>query len=707
MKKFWFLFFLSLIINLAAKDLEYDFNLYFKVENRFSGNSYIKYNELEDYGKGIEKLGMEIKHFDEKKYFIDFKYQLYNQDNIDNFNYIKNIDIQDYRILLKTVNLPKINAGKVYWQDNQLTEKLTTSPIEMLQYLFNNRTILAKNGDIIEAPEEKIHIYLIDLEGIKQYFSQYDFINDFYFLIYYNEKNLSENEIIKSLTLNRIPLADGVAFQKYTIFDEKVIQNKLKAAEAAEKKKQERLQQIQKELAKIKQKKQAEPDKKEKVIAKDKDAAISEIDLLHDNEIDRKLNTFSEKIGKKIDTADRIRLKETIPKLEYEANRKIENIFWEFYHEKEESFIEPRTDIKTEKADIDTISYREISRKMTKVKIDTQPEKQIIKSARKTVKIPEIPRINEQVENLFWKHYHTIVEQDKIAFKDSLQDVASLPKPEISEEKPLFEEKIFQIINTNPELLYPIKTETPFQVHFNGPILKKEYSADLSNLSSSSQFELKLRNNADRHDLELNIEIPRGYAIEDTYADTLYSTIINIKKKNNLQLNIRKTNNFPIIFIDKSEILPISWIGIEPIIADIEKSVDFSEGYGVFYISGEKMYGQFSEENDASYKDYIWDKIYPLATSSGIRFEHISKLAAKWKETNYYKRYYPTIHLFLSRATLKAFISTSSWQLNKEKFTELKDKFSTKRSKIVIHSHIEHDDDFPIEKMGVYFRKIR
>ncbi len=276
-------------------------------------------------------------------------------------------------------------------------------------------------------------------------------------------------------------------------------------------------------------------------------------------------------------------------------------------------------------------------------------------------------------------------------------------KKEIKKEehKPKNIIKKIVIINKAKKCRYPL--EENIKILVSGVHFKKKKTYNISSISKYTHLEVEILDKSGKD--TLSFIIPKGYMISGIYADSVFTLVTDIKNTPKINIEINKLPEFPIIFIDKSEISPIEWVGIEPIIKDIKKSVKQSENFAVFYIENEKIKGNFSEDISQSCENYIWDNIYPLATSAGIRMEHLYNLADIWNSSYYSKRFVPIVHLFLSRATLKSLIAMDDWELTKKKFKILESKFG--KCKIVIHSKITKKDNIPLYKLGLPFRKIK
>jgi len=201
--------------------------------------------------------------------------------------------------------------------------------------------------------------------------------------------------------------------------------------------------------------------------------------------------------------------------------------------------------------------------------------------------------------------------------------------------------------------------------------------------------------------VEIGFYPPKGFSINGFLSDKYCSVFIDTaKQKQKISLSIKKLEHIPILFIDKSEIAPVEWVGVEKIIKHIKKQVRINDKYGIFYVSGEKLFGKFYNIDDKDFEDFIWETIFLLPTSSGVRFEHILPLGNKWLKSDWNQQYYPEIHLFLSQATLKSYTTkVNSSQIIDDFAKNISNRMKEKNVSIIYH----HKKD---KKNQINFRKL-
>jgi hypothetical protein len=533
-----------------------------------------------------------------------------------------------YDFMLYSINLWKMNTSDFLFDTPKLVENATTSPITLLQRLFLDKSFYDDEKNNIPEPQNNIYLIFIDSSHFKRLLPIGNYIKDFFIVIYYNKDNLTQKQIIRSLSIDGMPLpiAD---YKFYSLYEPYVMEQM----------------------------------KKEELLAKE-----SEKNLYED-------------LSKEI---KEIRIKKEVPK---EAVKK-ENIPIKTK--------EPTKSIPTITHKDKTPAKKTIKKETIKTKkntIEIQKEK-IIKNKPKSTEITSLPKKKEYLEK---KHKTKIKAKKK---KTKVIDTAkSKPKKALPKIKKEIEKRI--ILVNKASLKYPIDETMDFIIkgtHFPKP---KRFS--LSSVSKNTRIFATIPNINGPDTLKF--PIPKGYTINGITADSILTIIKDIKEIDKLQLYIKKLPVFKLILIDKSEISPIEWVGIEPIIKDLKKTIKKSNFFGIFYFENETLKGSFKADMTKDYEDYIWDNIYPLATSSGIRMEQLDKLAEKWQKSEYSKSYIPEIHLYLSRATLKSMNAMDDWEMTKKRFKLLKEKLGN--CKFVIHSKIGKKDSIPLYKLGLPFKKIK
>jgi hypothetical protein len=197
--------------------------------------------------------------------------------------------------------------------------------------------------------------------------------------------------------------------------------------------------------------------------------------------------------------------------------------------------------------------------------------------------------------------------------------------------------------------------------------------------------------------LQFRILCPRGYTVENAMAGTYYSIQLQQNKSHiSLNLQVSELPKVPIIFIDKSEILPVEWLGVDKLVKHLQKNVPISGNYAFFFTNSERLNGGFYQHNIKEIEDLIWDDIYPLSTHSGIRYEHILPLGEKWANSGLTITYFPEIHLFLSHATMRALTTQPNSQEQSTLF--LSQLFtSAKEKKIDIFVHVADSPQNPLD----------
>ncbi len=569
-----------------------DKTLYLKVPNRYGDFSYISQNELSGIGYKIQYIKLSIDRTRGEFYIFEPSYKFYSSDNFENFYYYSKMRMFHYNFMTYTVNLSKMNTDEFLFDTASLINGISKSPVLILQRLFLDKNFYDNDGNLIENPQDRIFIFLIDSSRFERLLPEGNYIKDFFICVYYNKDDLSDEQIVNSLVIDGYPLPIA-NYEKYSLFEDSVMKKLKKERELAKEAENKLYSSLSKDLKKIR-KKQTEKISKKEIVSGISKKEIPIVNATKDTLISprQKTNKKNKEFKRKIELKPKIPKKsKIIPKKKIVKPQKEENI----------------------------------PKRLIKRKISI-----FIKSEGK----PEGGKLTLSISG---EH---------------------LPK-----------KKVFNF--------FPIRKSMSFEV-------------ELNNKSAIDTLKFK---------------ISKGFLINGVYSDSIYTTTCDLLKCNKIVLNLDKLPNFNLIFIDKSEILPIEWVGIEPIIKDLKKTLKKSKNFGIFYFDNEKIKGDFFENTNQNCENYIWEKIYPLATSSGIRMEHLYKLADKWLASDYSKQYIPTIHLFLSRATLKSLIAMDDWEMTKKKFKILKRKFGD--CKIIIHAKIKKKDNIPIYKLGIPFKKIK
>ena len=139
---------------------------------------------------------------------------------------------------------------------------------------------------------------------------------------------------------------------------------------------------------------------------------------------------------------------------------------------------------------------------------------------------------------------------------------------------------------------------------------------------------------------------------------------------------------------------------METIIDQIKNEIGIDDKYGLFYLYGEQIYGNFFTQDQMEFEDIIWENVYPLPTNSGVRYDHMLSLGKKWMESDWNMQYFPEIHLFLSQATVQALATKSNAKSESSKFvSDLLSNMKEKSCTIIIHTkknEITHFSDIAI-----------
>jgi hypothetical protein len=240
---------------------------------------------------------------------------------------------------------------------------------------------------------------------------------------------------------------------------------------------------------------------------------------------------------------------------------------------------------------------------------------------------------------------------------------------------------------------------TKFEYSIEGiDFLYRDY---LDVISGNNQKNIELKEQT--KNLQLRILVPRGYSIENTMPGYFHTSPISLqKKKINLPLTIQELPKTPIIFIDKSEILPVEWLGVEALINHLQKTIPTREDYAFYYINGEKIDGGFQNREQNEIEDLIWDYVYPLSTHSGIRYEHILPLGENWRKSGLNTTFYPEVHLFLSNATVRALITQpNSLEQSAGFVNQLVESMKEKTVNIIIHVKDSPDSPLDFSKISI------
>lgn len=619
-KIFLILIFIQLALKIFSIEFKTDIKMYFKVQNQFSDYSYLPKSGIGDLGYKTQYVKLQINSLKNDYYLFSPAYKLYSKEKFDNFYHYSKFKMFPYRFLVKTINMAKVNTADFLFDTRPLLKNLSDSPVTILQRLFLDKNFMDKDGNLIKNPKNKIFILLINSSKFTNLLPDGNYIKDFFVCIYYNENELSDEEMMKSITWNGIPMPIGSHYQKFPIYENSVM---------------------------------AKSEEESHLVKKAEENLYNDLTKAM-QEITRKNEAVTKKPKKEKKSQPAITPKNT------------ENI---------STTILPQKEKKPEKIEKETLSQIKIPKTIKK------------KQTGKVIKIQEKEKKIEKIKS---------PEKEIKKPKEKPKQIAVHKENKYSTVK-------IKIINKNGKTEYPVEENLIFKVQIKGENLKNSIDAKLSNISkvTTIPIEIKRINYAD----SIKISAPIGYSVNGIYADSVFTTLVNLNNVHKIKIDLKKLPKFPLILIDKSEIYPIEWIGLEPIVKDIKKSINMKNEYGIFYMNNEKIGGNFSPSIAKCYEDYLWDTIYPMATSSGIRMEHLFKLAEKWNNSIYSKRYKPEIHLFLSRATLKSLIAMDNWEMTRKKFKQLREKFGN--AEIVIHSKIKKKDNIPLFKLGLPFRKIK
>ncbi|MCD4817340.1 MAG: hypothetical protein K8S23_01465 [Candidatus Cloacimonetes bacterium] len=740
---------------------KYDYNLYFKENNRYGSLKYFSgeefYNSI--YINDLEGVGFKIERVTENIYMFNFFYKLKNINDVSPFYYYREIDMLPYNVLVKLTNIRQFKTLGFLTNDTQLISELLNSPIEMIK-LFLNDENLFDDVDNNEIAKSSIKLFLCNLRNINQpsIFFGKRYLTDYFINIVnvYDESelalfetriNIKERYISKDDIIDKIYLVNQIKtdFEAEQKEEQKELKTENYEKLKAEREKQENYEELEADKREKERLFEIEKERKEKVKQANIEAEKQEKLLFEKLRIEKEEREKKAKIKAEKEKQAKLRAEEEkkkrLAKIEEEKKEK-ERLLEIAKKQKQEEKTEKQKleKLKAENEEQERLTKIEAEKKEKVRKLEEERKEKLRLEKLKTKKEEKLKAEREEKLRLETLKAEKERRERKEQIKAEKRKKERLA--EIEKERKLKEEQAKIEAKKQEELyLEKLKAEKEKQKLLEIEKLKQKKKIKLSIIPKKENFEkinvttvqfeyfiesnfsnnLQIRDfldisnakitkeidvNSDS-ELELGFHPPKGFSINDILFGNYYSVQLQPKKQN-IKLSIKKLDKIPIIFIDKSEIAPIEWVGVEPIIKHIKKQIKIKDKYGIFYVSGEKLFGKFYTMDDRDFEDFIWDTIYMLPTSSGVRLENILPIGEKWLKSDWNQQYFPEIHLFLSQATLKSISSKNNVDIITNDFNkDISKNLKEKNVSMIYHIQKNKQNPINLERMKINYKWIK